>query len=116
MDFIEHDAIGHAGGVAANGNGAGFDVNLDAFDVLGEFSELDHYSASGSLMSSPGPMLAAGSNNNNNTINNGGLLLKTASRNGSCLHHEKHAIADFSPEWAWTEVSAGLESSSLRSR
>lgn len=89
MDFIEHDVVvtapSHAA-VAAGGGQAHFD--LDAFDMLGEFSP------PGSEYMSPNVLGGAG---------------KAPPHHGRELVH----VADYSPEWAWAEVSQSAQTDSL---
>lgn len=86
-----------------------FDVNLDAFDILSDFPELSHYEAgvSGGLMHNNGnqsPMLSQSTGsgialNGNNHIG-GSIKARTLEYRENLV-----AISDYSPGWAYTNVS-----------
>jgi hypothetical protein len=96
MDFI--DGQTHTGGGAGAGSHMPppFELDFDKFDMLSEFPELDHYNTSGAMMHHGGG--AAGS----------GPLLSMAATpvvppSGGAT--KRHHISDYSPDWAWSEVS-----------
>ncbi|XP_059085704.1 calmodulin-binding transcription activator 1-like isoform X2 [Tigriopus californicus] len=119
MEFIEHDVV--------NPSAAGFDVSLDPFNMLDEFSDLDgnpsHYThAHGSSMGPSGsvanhPNAMAGSPPGGSAMLSQhlpGPMLSSVSggnaahhKNGGLLNHagnrELVQITDYSPEWAWPD-------------
>merc|ERR1719507_615174 len=80
----------------------GFDVNLDAFDMLSEFPELNHYEGGhvGLLNSGhPGPMLSQAATNPSSHI---GTTIKTRT-----LEYRENlvTITDYSPGWSYTDAA-----------
>ena len=121
-------AASAAGGTAAN-NGTNhhmpphppFELDFDKFDMLSEFPDLtDHYNNSASAMihhGASGPLLSSAMANTqqpHQTASNqqpavhgqGGAQ---AGQNNSAKHSHRHNITDYSPDWAWSDVSRDVE-------
>ena len=88
MDFIEHDVVAPPASAAAAAHAStapGFDMNLDAFDVFNDFSDLqDNNAAAGHYGGQQQPHL--------NKI-----------KRGDSEHLAQ--ITEYSPDWAWSDVS-----------
>ena len=116
-------AASAAGGTAAN-NGTNhhmpphppFELDFDKFDMLSEFPDLDHYNNSASAMihhGASGPLLSsamANSQQPHQTASNQqpavhGQGGPQAGQNNSAKHSHRHNITDYSPDWAWSDVS-----------
>ena len=122
MDFIEQNNGGGAG--AGNSHQPAFanaanPFDLDTFDVLGTFPDLESSTASasggGHYAGSEAAAAAAGGGgphmlHNNHPSHNTSPMLgsspasSTASKKDNRHFHPPH-ITDYSPDWAWTEVS-----------
>lgn len=114
MEFIEHNSHNNGGGAGGNGNPSNghhatggvagghnpFELDFDKFDMLSEFPDLDHYNA------------AAAAASNNAMIHHGtaGPLLSSTMNSATPPKNQRHHIADYSPEWAWPDVSSLFES------
>ena len=98
MDFIDNDMTTHEDDVLAN---------LDAFDMLSDFPDLDHYDTS--------PPDNLNSNNSNSSssssTNNSGKSVTNQSQQTTRMDYRENTanITDYSPEWAYPEVSIGLD-------
>ena len=136
MEFIEQNGSNTAtsgsgagpgnGPAAPGGNGSAvanngtpshhhmppFELDFDKFDMLGEFPDLDHYNnpsgamihhgASGPLLSSAISAASSAAQQLHQT-----QPLQTAANINKQLHHQhRHSITDYSPEWAWSDVSS----------
>ena len=104
MDFIENNTGNHVGPAPGSGSGGppsgaagNFELDFDKFDMLGEFPDLDHYTPTTNAMMHVG---AGGQ----------GPLLSSTAPGGTPPHKpphgQRHQITDYSPDWAWSEVSA----------
>merc|ERR1712129_178959 len=126
-------AASAVGGGAAANNGTNhhmpphppFELDFDKFDMLSEFPDLtDHYNNSALAMihhGASGPLLSSAMANTqqpHQTASNqqpavhgqGGAQ---AGQNNSAKHSHRHNITDYSPDWAWSDVSRFVEISEL---
>ena len=117
MEFIEqnHGAGGGNPNAASgppgnNGSAHGmpptapFELDFDKFDMLTEFPELDHYhsqnaAAAGAAQSANSAMIHHGAS--------GPLLSSTmpATTPPGGAAGKRHHITEYSPDWAWSDVS-----------
>lgn len=72
-----------------------FELDFDKFDMLSEFPDLDHYNSTGNSVSTA--MIHHGAS--------GPLLSSAAMAPKQQQQHNRHNITDYSPDWAWSEVS-----------
>ena len=87
MDFIEHDVVAPpppASSAPAPAAAPGFDMNLDAFDVFNDFSDLQENNAAGHYGGQQQPHL-------------------NKMKRGDSEHLAQ--ITEYSPDWAWSDVS-----------
>lgn len=99
MEFIEQNGTS-SNHTSNGGNSNGhhmpppppFELDFDKFDMLSEFPDLDHYNTT----SQAGAMIHHGAS---------GPLLSSAINAQHAQQHQKHRITDYSPDWAWSEVS-----------
>ena len=97
-----------------------FELDFDKFDMLSEFPDLtDHYnnSAASAMIhhGASGPLLSSAMANNtqqpHQTASNqqpavhGQSGPGQAGQNNSAKHSHRHNITDYSPDWAWSDVS-----------
>ena len=95
-----------------------FELDFDKFDMLSEFPDLDHYNntsgmihhgASGPLLSSAmaNSQAAAASNQPQpqSAVHAAASGQGQAGQNNSAKQSHRHNIADYSPDWAWSDVS-----------
>lgn len=110
MEFIEQNG-GNSGSnssasastaVSNNGSNHGhiqapqpppFELDFDKFDMLSEFPDLDHYNSTNPASTA---MIHHGAS---------GPLLSSAMAPKQQQHTPRHNITDYSPDWAWSEVS-----------
>ncbi len=120
MDFIENNSVGHGSqaqppaghppGATPHPAGGNFELDFDKFDMLGEFPDLDHYTptTASAMMhvgaGGQGPLLSSTAGTATPPQN------KTSQQQQQQQQHQhhRHTINDYSPEWAWPEVSFRL--------
>ncbi|XP_076033913.1 calmodulin-binding transcription activator isoform X6 [Oratosquilla oratoria] len=90
MDFIDNDITSPEDDVL---------VNLDAFDMLGDFPDLDHYETS------PAGNMNSNNSNSSTSTNNSGKSVTTQSQQTMRMEYRENTanITDYSPEWAYPE-------------
>lgn len=119
MEFIEQNG-GNSGSnssasnaVSNNGSNHGhiqappppFELDFDKFDMLSEFPDLDHYNSTNSASTA---MIHHGAS--------GPLLSSAAIAPKQQQHTPRHNITDYSPDWAWSEVSTKAEKSQITNK
>ena len=103
-----------------------FELDFDKFDMLSEFPDLDHYNnpssgmihhgASGPLLSSSalanqsqqphqGNSASSANQPQGASVHGQGGAGQTGGQNNSTKHNHRHNITDYSPDWAWSDVS-----------
>ena len=76
-----------------------FDLDFDKFDMLSEFPDLDHYNAASAASAqamihhgASGPLLSS-------------AMAPKQQQPPVSAPQPRHNIAEYSPDWAWSEVS-----------
>ena len=93
-----------------------FELDFDKFDMLSEFPDLDHYNNTSGMIhhGASGPLLSSAMANSQGVSNQGSQSAVHASaasgqgqtsQNNSAKHSHRHNITDYSPDWAWSDVS-----------
>ena len=95
-----------------------FELDFDKFDMLSEFPDLDHYNNTSGMIhhGASGPLLSSAMANSQGVSNQGSQPQSAVhaaaaggqgqtSQNNSAKHSHRHNITDYSPDWAWSDVS-----------
>ena len=77
-----------------------FELDFDKFDMLSEFPELDHYH---SQTTGPGTQNPSGGMIHHGA--SGPLLSSTMTATTPPGGGKRHHITEYSPDWAWSDVS-----------
>ena len=100
-----------------------FELDFDKFDMLSEFPDLDHYNNTSGMIhhGASGPLLSSAMANSQQAASNQGPQPQSAAvhaaaaaaaaqgqtgqNNSAAKHSHRHNITDYSPDWAWSDVS-----------